>query len=230
MNRKGFTLIELMIVIAIIAIIAAIAIPGLLRARISANEGSAIGTLRTVSTSQAQFQSSANIDQDTDGTGEFAVINELTGTYAMRTSGIVANPAYITKALATGTNLHGNKSGYLFKIYLPAAAGGPITDLSTGALTGSATNADYQEVKWRSYSWPTSAKTSGNRAFAVDQAGEVYATANIDTAQNPIWSGSTTVPAFNDACLSGSGTETTTMDYSLTKGTGTNAQTWTPAN
>lgn len=59
-NRKGFTLIELMIVIAIIAIIAAIAIPGILSARRSANAGSALGNLKAFSTAMATYSQ----DQD----------------------------------------------------------------------------------------------------------------------------------------------------------------------
>ena len=65
-NQKGFSLIELLIVVAIILIIAAIAIPNLLRAKIAANQSAAVGTLRTISSAEETFSSTYSDGFTTD--------------------------------------------------------------------------------------------------------------------------------------------------------------------
>ena len=219
-KQFGFTLIELMIVIAIIAIIAAIAIPGLLRARISANEGSASASLRSLASGEASFQKANSVDQDEDGTGEYGVLNELTGQASRRGVSAQGNTqttylpisigdmSVAMKATLTcdGAGL-ASKSGYYYQIYLPAYATVPLTD-SPGLTalspidwtTTDGVAIQQQENRWICYAWPASYKSSGLRAFVCDQSAEVYASANTDPATNQgYWDGTDTYPNFSSA-------------------------------
>ncbi|MCC6487663.1 MAG: prepilin-type N-terminal cleavage/methylation domain-containing protein, partial [Candidatus Hydrogenedentes bacterium] len=102
-KKSGFTLIELMIVVAIIAIIAAIAIPNLLRSRMSANEAGAAGAMRTISTGEVAFQTAAFVDTDTDGVGDYGSLAELADP-----DGAGATPPFIDQVLGNG-----QKHGYV---------------------------------------------------------------------------------------------------------------------
>jgi type IV pilus assembly protein PilA len=100
---KGFSLIELLIVVAIILIIAAIAIPNLLRARIAANESSAVASLRTLNTAQISYNSSYPT------VGFATSLASLAGTSCTPPGS--AGACIIDTQLASGT-----KSGYSFAL------------------------------------------------------------------------------------------------------------------
>jgi type IV pilus assembly protein PilA len=115
-KQKGFSLIELLIVVAIILIIAAIAIPNLLRARIAANEASAVGSVRTLNTSEVAYST-------TYGTG-FAPLASLGGA-----AGCVAAPA--TACLIDPVLTAGTKSGYVVAAVAATGAGTILSPFNT---------------------------------------------------------------------------------------------------
>lgn len=119
-KQKGFSLIELLIVVAIILIIAAIAIPNLLRSRIAANESSAVGSLRSINTAQVTYASTY------PATGFASTLANL-GPYA-GTAPTSAAAGLLDNVLGCATAPCG-KSGYSFNF--SGTSGGP-TYTSTG--------------------------------------------------------------------------------------------------
>ncbi|MEI6234848.1 MAG: DUF2950 family protein [Planctomycetota bacterium] len=166
MKTKGFTLIELMIVVAIIAIIAAIAIPNLLRSRMAANETAAVAACKAFCTAEDIYR---RTDYNKDGVLEYS--QALSGNNSLySTTGSAGDLALIDRsfALAEGQPLTATpKAGYVFQILTSqgaSASGGARSFVTASRMTLgyalSALSNQYDGV--------------GRNTFVVSNAGTIY--------------------------------------------------------
>jgi prepilin-type N-terminal cleavage/methylation domain-containing protein len=191
--EAGFTLVELMVVVAVIAVIAGIAVPNLVAARAAASERAVLASMRTLVTAQTQARVGATLDLNGDGQGEALALQELSGNAIVRGTTSTLQPPLLSASQGlVDVNGYVKAHGYLMALYLPDAAG---QGLCASAANLPSVDANMAACYWTCLAWPNDNSTQGGPVYFVNQSGQIM------YAKNTTYIGTTSVPQGGAALL-----------------------------
>ena len=218
-RAAGFTIVELMIVVAVLGIIAGIAIPGFVHGRVAANETAVIGSLRAIATGQFKFKTLALVDVNGNGAYEFGTMAEMTGEETLRGSANEKLTPSILPMSLTDPDEEGRyvRHGYYFALYLPDDAGLGLSGQVSGI------DADLAAEYWSLVAWPVQGNR-GEATFFINQQGEIVK--NDDS----VYHGTDSVPPAGAALLGTSQPEEIQSTNLAINETGADGQIWTVVN
>ena len=142
--------------------------------RLRSNEWAAIATLRNVATAQAQFQSTARADENMNGVGEYGSFAELSGAVGVR-EGAKLSPPVLSSAFKLVKQGRVKRSGYYYRVFLPRPDGRAISENDKGGFLAREVDPNSAEETWCCYAWPVDPGVTGERAFFINQEGDVLA-------------------------------------------------------
>ena len=224
-DARGFTLLELLIILVVIAILVTIALPSLLGSRVSANENAAFATVRTIVQAQLAFVNRKEADLNQNGTGEFGTFGEMSGNVAVRAANggtkfmtpSTINPSF--RAISPiGEML---RNGYYYRVYLPSVTGDGLIE-KPGGGADETVDPELAETYWSLYAWPQRHGVSGVKTFFANHSGDIHFT------EDPTYSGPGAPLTAGSALLPGA--PATKMLGGLASGvTGRDGNVWHPA-
>lgn len=211
-SEAGWTLVEVLLVLLFTGLLLSMALPNFRAARIRNNEAAAVRALRELVKAQEMMRAAGAVDEDGDGHGEYAFLQEISGERNPRTfvpaAGLRAPaplPQFRHRLREDG---EAEVCGYRFRVFLPGPGGKGVGESRTGPWEDP--DPARAARTWVAYAWPLRREglvpaATGRRTFFVSQAGEVLAADAPYEAEPPGEGSPARVPSPGAALLPGGG-------------------------
>jgi prepilin-type N-terminal cleavage/methylation domain-containing protein len=177
-GERGMTIMEMLLVLALVALLLALALPNFHAARIRNDEAAAVATLREIGKAQEIFRLAALVDEDGDGHGEYALLGDLAGKSPSRGRTVAIATPLPQLGLLLDAEGEADLCGYRIRLLMPGPKGAGVRENAAGPATK--LEPKLSGSFWCAYAWPLRREgfvpaATGRRTFFINQAGELLA-------------------------------------------------------